>query len=276
MAWDQTQDRQITENLDVLAAVMNHPSAVRRAWALADDLIFQKHFLNIATEFRRDDAFSLVDIGCGRGELLHLIAGHFPRARLTGIDSNAPSLAEAERLVPSATFRRQSFAAISERHDAAMCCEVFEHVEDFEGLIDTLFSAVRPGGLISFSTPSGWMYRTPRPGNLYHALRHWEFFNAVRLHPERNWLRALPYHPGILPARAIALFERRGGRIVSRRSALWFMEERSIAYWICNRLGGFSGAAKVDAWVRLLDALMEIAPPFRIFEKRFILAVRTP
>ncbi|HUZ75739.1 MAG TPA: class I SAM-dependent methyltransferase [Stellaceae bacterium] len=276
MNWETSQDHQITESLDVLGAVTNHPSAVRRIWALADELILQKHFLTIAAEFKRDDHFTLIDVGCGHGALLYRVAGHFQNARLFGNDTNAPSLAAARRLVPAATFGQHSFAAISGRYDAAVCCEVFEHVEDYEGLIDTLFRVVKPGGLISFSTPSGWMYRTPRPGNLYHALRHWEFFSAVRLHPERHWLRALPYHPGILPARAIDLFTRRGGTILSRRSALWFMEERSIAYRICDRLGGFAGATKLDAWVRFLDALMEIVPGLRIFEKRFILAVRTP
>lgn len=276
MAWTELQDPQITDSLNALAAVMNDPSAVRRAWALTDDLILHKHFLNIAAEFKRDEDFALIDVGCGRGELLHRIAGHFSRARLFAVDTNAPSLAIAQHLVPSATFYDHSFAEIPGRYDAVVCSEVFEHVEDYELLIDTLFRIVKSKGLISFSTPSGWMYRTPRPGNLYHAVRDWDFFKSVRLQPERNWRRALPYHPGIFPARVIKMFEKRGGVIESRRSALWFMEERSIAYRLCRRLGGASGAAKIEAWVRLLDALMELLPPFRVFETRVILAVRAP
>lgn len=277
MTWHETQDAQVSASFARADAALNNPSPTRRAWGFrGDESILQRHFLNIVSEFKPTDPFSLIDVGCGAGGLLRRVSDYFPNAELTGADTNLPSLEKARIRVPTATFLDAPFARLSGSFDIVVCCEVFEHVEDYSGLLDMLFRLVKPGGLISFSTPSGWMYRTPRLGNFYHAARDWDFFKSVRLKPESNWLRALPYHPGILPSKAIRMFKERGGTIVSRTSVNWFMTERSLAYWLCTKLDKRGGGTKIDAWMRFLDALMELVPPLRIFETRFVLAVRAP
>src|SRR6476661_1566763 len=48
----------------------------------------------------------VLDVGCGTGELLHRIAGKYPRAGLTGIDPVAEMLAVARnKLADRAEFR---------------------------------------------------------------------------------------------------------------------------------------------------------------------------
>ncbi|HLI13466.1 MAG TPA: methyltransferase domain-containing protein [Alphaproteobacteria bacterium] len=279
MDWHEIGDQQVTESIDGVSKALNHASAVRRMWGMLDDLLLEKHIVNIATAFGRDDCFSMIDVGCGTGSLLSRVALHFPKANLRGVDSNALSIATAKARGIRAEFSEGRFEEIDGNYDVVACCEVFEHVEQPGKLLDKLITLTKPGGLITFSTPSGWMWRAPRLANLVEAMKRWDEFKAIRLEPEKNWRAALPSHPAIFPRKIIRMFENRGGKVISRKSSLWTLYEFSRIYRAAQRLESqdpFKAVSRLHAWICALEAAMELLPLLRVFESRCVLAVRTP
>jgi ubiquinone/menaquinone biosynthesis C-methylase UbiE len=57
---------------------------------------------SIGHHFRKNDPFSLLDIGCGPGLFLEEIAKRFPKAALIGVDEKPEMLKEAQKRVPGA------------------------------------------------------------------------------------------------------------------------------------------------------------------------------
>ena len=275
-SWEEIQDRQISDSLKQIDGHDDDESPVVRLMSFSDDLIGEKHLTNAIAVFRRTQDFSVFDVGFGRGRLLAQIGGHFPNARLGGVDDNDDSLERARLLVPRADLVKGPYRSAGGQHDFVVCSQVYEHVADTEDLLDALFDLTRPGGYISLSTPSGWTYRRPRLGNIYHAVSNWDFYWRVRLNPEKNWAMALPHHPSIQPSKLIRRIEARGGEIVARRSAMWLTRVGSPLFRVCNAVGGVRGALLARSILVLLDAAMNAIPGMFIFESQFVLLVRKP
>jgi SAM-dependent methyltransferase len=146
--------------------------------ALADDWDVHWNNLRIAAErnpaqrFRqrtiagfigRLEPDCLVDIGCGQGDFLALLALRFPKMRLIGVEPSQTGAEATKRVVPSAQV--QCLDIISQEvpvdiravADAAVCMEVLEHLDDPAGLVRSVKSIMRPGGLIIVTVPGGRM-----------------------------------------------------------------------------------------------------------------------
>jgi hypothetical protein len=113
-----------------------------------------------------------------------------------------------------------------------------------------------------------------RAGNI------WGFYRRVRLRPEENWREALPHHPGVRPSVARAELEAAGFEIRSRSSSAWLLDERmGSAYRLLRRAERRSGpraALRFMSLFTLLEALMNLVPPLRVFESRVVLLARRP
>lgn len=281
LPWHQEQDVQVTTSLDAIEEALNHPSAVRRLWATADSFIGDKHVLNVMTVRRSQDRFRVLDVGCGSGELLERLARHFPNAEFVGIEPNAASIALAQRRrIPRCEFLSGGFDSAHKfgQFDIVICSKVFEHVLDTDALLDVLAEVLCCGGYLSISTPSGWMYRTPGLYNAYKILTSPKRFWRLYLRPEHHWAEALAIHPAIQPAKLRRLLESRGLFVVGRQSCLWWFLDRGIVYRSArifeNRIGGVSAALAFYHLITLLEGLMNVFPPFRCFESRFVLLGR--
>jgi 2-polyprenyl-3-methyl-5-hydroxy-6-metoxy-1,4-benzoquinol methylase len=277
MNWSEKQDEQITQALTAVAEAYNHASPARRLWAQSEELLYEKHFLNVVSRRKRDEHFRVLDVGCGRAELLNRIARHFPNSECLGLEPNGPSLATARgHGLANMTVFEGGFERARElgSFDVVICSEVFEHVLDKDGLLDTVASAVGPGGMLSISTPSGWMYRLPGPYNLYKLLQSPSRFCRLYLQPEQNWEEALTVHPAILPGKLRRMLERRGLVTRRRQSSLWWLLEPGALYCtfaFLERRGWSNAGIYFYHVVCVLEALMNLVPPLRIFESRFVL-----
>ena len=136
-----------------LRRLVGHADAVlARVDLLAIELdggVHAKHRLTAYHDFfveRVREGESVLDVGCGKGELAHDLATR-ARADVTGIDVNAMSLA----------FARERFGAELElveadardwepprRYDVVVLSNVLEHIEDRVGLLQRLVEAARP------------------------------------------------------------------------------------------------------------------------------------
>jgi SAM-dependent methyltransferase len=297
--WHVQQDRLIDSSLDVAAAISASPDPVFRSFQFcADSLFYNAHLLTLIAEYPQDASFRVIDIGCGDGRTAHDIARLFPNAEVLGLDANARSLQIClERPpLPNLTFVAGRF---EEQHDlgvfdVAVCSEVFEHVVEAQGLLSTCAAAVRPGGLLSFSTPSGWIARQPRLSLLKMALRDREAWR-LRAFPERNWPAALAHHPGTRLGVLRTMTSAAGFDIEARRSSLATVDRgsRSTLTGVRRLLGRPAGdnsmlfaaartgrprthvqASRVYHLYMLLEAIMNLVPATRVLESRTFLTLR--
>jgi SAM-dependent methyltransferase len=87
---------------------------------------------------------AVIDVGCGRGELLEHLRVALPAAQLTGLDvSLSPTISGVEVIVDDiATFDPES-----RRWDVATSLATIEHVADVRGFARRLREILVPGGL---------------------------------------------------------------------------------------------------------------------------------
>ena len=102
-------------------------------------------------------AFPVLDIGCGRGEWLHLLRERGLAAR--GVDSN-PTFAAHARAQGLDVVERDAIeyltAAAGDSFGAVTAFHIVEHLEinALIGLIRESYRVVRPGGVVVFETPN--------------------------------------------------------------------------------------------------------------------------
>jgi 2-polyprenyl-3-methyl-5-hydroxy-6-metoxy-1,4-benzoquinol methylase len=100
---------------------------------------------------------SILDIGCGTGELLTL-----PLARqgwrITGLDIHSQSVERAAVLaqdLPTARFLCDDLESVAERFDAIILSEVIEHVTDPRGLLEEIRAKLADDGVLILTLPNG-------------------------------------------------------------------------------------------------------------------------
>lgn len=272
------QDLKITSAVAQIHQLYNDGNPTTRLKVHLSDLILEKHVLNVIAVKKKDEPFSLLDVGCGRGDLIAKLAAYFTKVTFTGIDSNELSVSIAnKKCIPSAMFhciKADSFE-FSGEFDVVICSEVYEHVEAPEELLSFLSRYVVSGGYLSFSTPSGWMFRSPRLYNIFKLITSPLYFFKIHLQPEKNWTAALDTHPAIHPAKLIKRLSGHGFELVWRQSSLWWFS-KGVMNSFLRLFERLSASRPLMLWhfYQLCDALMNLVPPFRIFESRFILLLR--
>jgi len=119
----------------------------------------------------------IADVGCGRGWLTQLLSQF---GETVGFDR---STTEARKRHPAGRFVECNILELPpDDFDLAVCSEVIEHVrtEEQPKLMDSLFSILRPGGILIMTTPN-----KPQVSRLIGqlSLQH-------ELQPVENWLDA--------------------------------------------------------------------------------------
>lgn len=146
-------------------------------------------------------ARSVLDLGCGEGELLQRLAGHAQFDRLLGIDIDDSALEAARRALglglPGGGGRMQvrhgTFAAAGDRlsgFDAAALVETIEHIDPrhLSRVEDTVFGKFRPRTVI-VTTPNQEYNELHdlAPGQLRHP-GHWFEWPRAKF---RQWARGI-------------------------------------------------------------------------------------
>jgi SAM-dependent methyltransferase len=113
-------------------------------------LFYDRHFDLIAKEVQ--GAASLLDVGCGTGNLLERFAAQ-PHLDRAGIELNAQAARFARKIarckiweVPIEQFH------CGPQFDVITMINVFSHIPSFDGLFQSLHAALRPGGKIILRT----------------------------------------------------------------------------------------------------------------------------
>ena len=101
---------------------------------------------------------SVVDLGCGPGNLTALLASRWPAARVSGLDSSAEMIASARAGVPGVDFE---VADLREWRpatpvDVLVSNATLQWVPDHVALLPELVGALAPGGWLAFQVPGNF------------------------------------------------------------------------------------------------------------------------
>lgn len=103
------------------------------------------------------EASSVVDLGCGPGQLTPVLRARFPEAKILGVDSSVEMIerAEAEGTDPEARYETADVAGWDPEGpvDVIASNALFQWVPDSFGVIKRLASHVRSGGAFAIQTP---------------------------------------------------------------------------------------------------------------------------
>lgn len=158
----------------------------------------------VMRELRARQPISVVDLGCGGGQLLDEVRAAVPNARLIGVDLSEPQLAHNRKRAPDARWICANIDSpvdwASEdrgRYDAVTVIEVIEHVDHPEQLLANARALLAPRGFIVLSTQSGRVGETER--RVGHR-RHFTTDDMSKLlvktgfRPEAVWNAGFPFH----------------------------------------------------------------------------------
>lgn len=165
---------------DAVREVYSRPEVMGRY--LRGLLLSQVLWANQATAFhfyverflnRLKPGADYLEIGPGHGLLIHFAAGSPRVGSITGWDVSDSSLAMTRHTLDVMGIRRPvalaatnilESPAVSARFDAVVMSEVLEHLDRPQAALDTVFQALRPGGLAYFNVP----VNSPAPDHIYY------------------------------------------------------------------------------------------------------------
>jgi len=97
----------------------------------------------------------VLDLGCGDGKVTAAIAGRFPDGSVIGIDSSSSMIELARKRHPPARYLNLEFIhmdmrdiSLDGRFDLVFSNAAMHWVKELQGVLDKIFSLLRPGGRI--------------------------------------------------------------------------------------------------------------------------------
>lgn len=104
---------------------------------------------------------SFLEIGCGTGFVISAIAQRFPQATLSGSEYLEEGLIHARKRVPGAQFIQMDARLLpyTSEFDAIGAFDVLEHIEEDSLVLQQIFRALKPGGVLFMTVPQHrWLW----------------------------------------------------------------------------------------------------------------------
>lgn len=146
----------------------------------------------------------LVDLGCGDGRFLSVLADEYPTVRLAGIDLSRAQIEKNRKEAPSLAWHVADLdgaislpADLLGRFDVVTALELIEHVSDPHRLLSHALALAKPGGRLILSTQSGPLRETEKQvGHRQHfSLREMTgLLTSAGWRPVRVWNSGWPFH----------------------------------------------------------------------------------
>lgn len=111
--------------------------------------------LDLLARVELEGASTVVDLGCGPGNVTRLIARKFPHAEVIGIDSSAAMLAKAAETPSTVIWQQGDIGAFAPTQpvDIIYSNAALHWLDDHASLFPRLMEAVRPGGILAVQMP---------------------------------------------------------------------------------------------------------------------------
>lgn len=206
------------------------------------------------------DVASVLDVGCGPGELILALSEQHPGLQLSGVDLSAEVIEANRRSLSWADFDFIDLekGPLNQTFDLVICSEVIEHLNDWRVGVAHLAAMVGPAGHLILTCPTGAIHKTEEAwGHVEHPTPA-ELASVAREHGLEpltltNWgfptYRLLKTLANVNPERAIDMFgsgsyktwQRRASRLAYWASWVSLPDSR----WGCQVFGLFQ---RVQSW----------------------------
>ena len=144
---------------------MSRSILIRMAWDPAQYQKFKEQraqpFFDLLKLVRVREGLSVVDLGCGTGELTARLADKLPGSDVLGIDSSTEMLQKAATHArPGLRFQQASIEEVRGEWDLVFSNAALHWVPDHQALFLRLLRMVRPGGQLLVQMPSNVGHRS--------------------------------------------------------------------------------------------------------------------
>ena len=116
-------------------------------------------FVELMARVGAEAPASVVDLGCGPGNLTSLLRERWPDADISGLDSSPEMIEQARSAEPSITFEvadLRGWAAAGDPVDVLITNATLQWVPDHLDLLPSLVGRVRPGGWLALQVPGNF------------------------------------------------------------------------------------------------------------------------
>jgi trans-aconitate 2-methyltransferase len=116
-------------------------------------------FVELVTRVGADRPATVVDLGCGPGNLTALLGGRWPDARIRGLDSSPEMIDKARGADPGIVFEiadLRTWAAGADRVDVVISNATLQWVPGHLELLPALVARLVPGGWLAFQVPGNF------------------------------------------------------------------------------------------------------------------------
>ena len=119
---------------------------------------------------------SMLDLGCGTGFNYVYATDKLKAGNVHGVDISASAVSYAKTVYPTGSFAQGDICSETldcgiASWDTVVCCEVIEHVENPDALLETVYRHLQPSGIAFVSTPNRPVFslnHEPSPVNHTH------------------------------------------------------------------------------------------------------------
>lgn len=135
-------------------------------------LTFKSVLKIIRKNFKKNQVFSLLEIGTGSGFLITFLEAEFPQAKLTGLEYDVRLVSLTKNKVKNAKIvqgNAEGFDFNNETFDIIVSLQVIEHLYHPELMLSSVKKHLKPGGIFIFTTPNISSYSARIMKDKWHA-----------------------------------------------------------------------------------------------------------
>jgi cyclopropane-fatty-acyl-phospholipid synthase len=171
------------------------------------------------------DGQEILELGCGWGSLSLWMAERYPAARITAVSNSGPQRALVERRAAERgltnlrviTADMNTFETDAGRYDRVVSVEMFEHMHNYERLLERIASWLRDDGRL-----------------FVHWFCHRESAYAFGTESDDDWMGRYFFTGGLMPAENLLTKFDRDLELVERRSWNGDHYRRTAEAWLAN------------------------------------------
>ena len=114
--------------------------------------------LDLMARVSLDSPRTIVDLGCGAGNVTEALKARWPEARITGVDNSPEMLARARERAPGIAWLEADVGGWRPESpvDLLYSNAALHWIEDHATVFPRLLAHVAPGGVIAIQMPRNW------------------------------------------------------------------------------------------------------------------------